>query len=600
MIAFATELYKVLNLEQKRRFQILQTFVIISSAFELLSILSIAPFMAAVSNKNLEAGGYIIQQLHRMLGGESVYDFLTRLGFVILPLLITSSILNIYTIRKLSSFAADIGAEFGNRLYINYISKNYLFHTSVNSADLIGKIANEVNRVTDNILQPIVQINARLISIAIIGVFLFVYNPFVSIIALLTMTATYLILFRLARAKLSIYGQLISQYSKERIVLMNEGFGSIKEIQILGRKNFFIKKFVGSGNVYAMAYGGSNSLFNTPRYVLELILYSSMIGIVVYLLRSNNGDPSGILPVVSVFGLSSVKLIPAFQQIYSGAAQIKNNMSAFLAINEDLFEAMDYYNDAKIKVDSSDNVNGDIELVNINFTYPGKAKPALNDVTLSIKRNSSIGIVGPSGSGKSTLLDVLIGALSPDSGILKVGSKKIDDDSLAAWQKNIGYVSQSPVLKDGTVSENIAFGLDEKEIKPYNIVQAAQQACLIPWINSLPERYDTRIGERGAQISGGQRQRIAIARALYRNADYLFLDEATSSLDGDSELSIMEAIESMAGQKTIIIVAHRLNTVKHCDRIFLIADGVLHSSGTYDSLWANCETFRNLVGKTVE
>ncbi len=596
MLNLISQVLAVLNTRQRKKLFFLQMLVILSAIFELLSILSIAPFMAVAGNQKLIQQNFLLNRIQEISEVYDSFQFMVLFASFVLCLMVLSAAASIYTIWTLSIFAANVGSEFGDRLYENYMKKDYLFHVSTNSADLIRKIATEVNRVTDNVLQPLVQINARIISILLIATFLFVYEPVISVICVFVLSLAYMMLFILVRGRLGVNGQLISEYSKRRYSLMNEGFSAIKEIHVLGRTNFFISSFKESGEVFATAYGTSNGLYNMPRYVLELIVYGSLMGFIIYLLNRNDNDAALVLPIVSMLGIAAVKLLPSFQQIYSGAAQIKNNVSAFRIIRDDLLSAKNEDIAPKDSSSSENLIHGDIDLHNVKFTYPGKSSPTLNNVTLKVKKNSSIGIVGPSGSGKSTLLDILIGSIAIDEGSFLIGGVEINPESLAAWRNNIGYVPQTSLLRDGTVAENIAFGLSTNEIEIDKIQEAGRRAFLEDWINNLPDGYNTRVGERGVQISGGQRQRIAIARALYNNADYFFFDEATSSLDGESEQKIMQAIDAMSGEKTVVLVAHRLNTVMACDYIYLMGDGLIIDEGSYDYLAGYSVHFKKLIG----
>jgi ABC-type bacteriocin/lantibiotic exporter with double-glycine peptidase domain len=245
---------------------------------------------------------------------------------------------------------------------------------------------------------------------------------------------------------------------------------------------------------------------------------------------------------------------------------------------------------------SEKRLEGDVSVENISFKYSGSESNTLESISLKIPYRSTIGIIGSSGSGKSTLLDILVGALSVHSGSVKVGGIKLNKSNIRAWRNSLGYVSQMSLIKDGSIGENIAFGLDNTEINFEKLQSASDMAQLTEWVQTLPDKFDTRVGEKGVQISGGQRQRIAIARALYNDAEYLFFDEATSALDGITEKQIMESISSMSGLKTIIMIAHRLNTIKNCDQIYILSEGKIVASGNYNELSNQNEYFQKMLG----
>lgn len=588
-------LYGVLNSNQQRKLISLQFLVILSAILEVTSVLSIGPFMGLVGNTDLVESNKILKSVYSVLDVSSHTEFLTIIGLSVLFLLIVSSLVSILTIWLLSKFAAEVGSEFGNRLYKYYIEKDYLFHTGINSSEITKKIATEVTRVTDNILQPLVQINARLATILFVSIFIFIYDPLIAISGLVGLSLTYLALFFLVRNRLAINGKNISEYSKKRFKLIDEGLAAIKELEILSRKSRFIDEFEKSGNVFSKAYGSSNALYNIPRYVVELVVFSSMIILILTLLTARGSSVSEILPTLGVFGIAAFKLLPSFQQAYSGAAQIRSNKSAFDSIERDLLEGKVERSNSKA-IPNNEVLRGSVELRDIYFRYPGKIENVLNGVSLHIGYRNSVGIVGPSGSGKSTILDILIGAISDFKGELRIGETTINSDSVCAWRRIIGYVSQSAVLTDGTIAENIALGLSNNEIDYDKIANATEIAQLNSWIESLSNGLETEVGEKGLQISGGQRQRIAIARALYNDAEYLFFDEATSALDGVTEEYIMKSLAKISGIKTIVMVAHRLNTVKDCDSIYILDKGKIVAQGSYLSLLKENEYFKKLAG----
>lgn len=587
-------LLKTLTSAQKKQLVLLQLLVILSAILEVVTILVFGPFMTLVGNTQMLSENIFIKKLNFIFGIHSNTDFLiTTASFVLISVLL-SSIVSIITIRKLSFFAAEVGAEFGDRLYALYMTKSYLYHSSINSADIIKKIATEVGRVTDNILQPIVQINARIATVIFISIFVILYNPIIAIFGVITISLTYYILFGVVKNRLSKNGKLISITAKNRFKLLNEGFSAIKEIQILGREDFFIEKFKESGKIYSKSYGSSNSLYNIPRYIIEFILFFSMVVLVLVFLLGDENKFSTFLPILAVFGIASLKLLPSFQQIYSGLAQIRSNTSAFDSINEDLIVAQGYPKNSLQK--DNERISGSINLKKIYFNYSEQQKLAINGISMEIPFRSKIGIVGPSGSGKSTLIDIIMGSIEPIRGEIYVGDVLITSKSAKKWRNNIGYVSQLPLLLDGSIAENIALGIKEAEIDIMKLENSSKIAQIDDWIRELPDAYKTIVGERGIKISGGQRQRIAIARAFYHNTEYLFFDEATSSLDTITETNIMKTIEELSGMKTIVMIAHRLNTVKNCNWIYIVSDGKIKAEGTYKYLIENDRDFAAMAG----
>jgi HlyD family secretion protein len=390
-------------------------------------------------------------------------------------------------------------------------------------------------------------------------------------------------------------GTAISNVNEKRYRLMNEGFGGIKDVLLLGRDFDFIRRFNITGKTLAYSQGNNAALTLVPRYFMELVAFGSMIALVLYLISSHEGNLGMVLPIFSVYALATFKLLPAFQQIYASLATIKGNIAAFESIQQDLVDSVQKNLTALSPEKRSLNPKNDISLENIVFTYPNKNEITLDHLNIDIQVNSVVGVVGPSGAGKSTLIDIILGLIEPQQGQLKIDGDHIDKSNRRFWQNTIGFVAQTIFLSEGSISENIAFGVPKEQIDIDKVQNALKLAHLDEFVKNLKNGIDTKVGERGVQLSGGQRQRIGIARALYQKAEVLIFDEATSSLDGITEKMIMDAIHDFSGKKTIILIAHRLKTVQKCDEIFYLEKGKVVDRGNYDELIKKNENFRNMA-----
>ena len=596
MLKSIKELFEILSASQKRRFFQLQVLVVLMALFEILGVASIAPFMALVADMSLVDGDGVISKLYVYSGMSKPKEFAFWLGVSVLLALSISAIISMFTTWRLSLFATQTGTEIADSLYKHYMTQKWLFHASGSSAQLTKKIANEAQRTTGQILLPLVQMNARLVLAMGMSAALFIYNPMVAIVGLCVFFVAYIVLFKVVRKRLHNNGRSISKTLAFRYRLMNEGFGGIKDTLILGRNIDYISRFKLSGEAYAYAQGTKTALSQVPRYFMELIAFGSIISLVLYLFKFYEGDLGSILPVLSVYALAGFKLLPAFQQMYVSIAQVRGNLSAFDSIKEDLYDAK-IKEKVSLRLSSSSELDfkNSIALSNINFKYPSKSYNALKDLSVNIKVNSVIGFVGPSGSGKSTAIDVLLGLIEADSGRLLVDGVEINLYNKRAWQDKIGLVPQAIFLSEGSIAENIAFGVPKDEISTESVLHAIELAHLTEFIDSLEDGIYTTVGERGVQLSGGQRQRIGIARALYHNPSVLVFDEATSALDGITEKIIMEAIHDFHGSKTVIMIAHRLKTVEKCDLIYFLVDGRIEDQGTYAELIANNSQFRKMT-----
>ena len=596
MFHLAKELFALLTPSQRRRYLSLQVMVFFMAIMELLGIASIAPFMALVADMQLLETNAMLSKIYLASGVDTHKEFLFIAGVVVLLMLSIASILSIITTWRLSLFAFSVGTEIGDRLYRYYLHQDWLFHACGSSAQLTKQIATESMRVTNFIILPLIQMNARFILAVVISVGIFIYNPLIATVGVMLFVSGYMIVYKLIRKRIARYGENVSTASTDRFRLMNEGFGGIKDVLLYNRNHDFVEQFEYSGRVFARAQGVNTALGQAPRYLMELLAFGALISLVLVLLTTHNGALSQVLPVLAVYALAGFKLLPALQQIYASVTSIKGNTAAFDAIKIDLLASKAMESEKKpISATNDLTAISHIRFNNVSFTYPNKEIPALNDISIAIPIKATVAFVGESGSGKSTAIDLLLGLIGPTIGQFMLDDIVIDYSNKQAWQKHIGFVPQSIFLSEGTIAENIAFGLNNKDIDLDKVKQAIKLAHLDSLVNSLPKALDTKVGERGVQLSGGQRQRIGIARALYNQADVLVFDEATSALDGITERVIMDAIQEMSGQKTIVMIAHRLKTVKNCDIIYLMAQGKVVDQGTYQQLIDSNPKFKKMA-----
>lgn len=601
MLNTLKELFQLLTPVQRRKFYVLQILVVLMAIMELVGIASIGPFMALVADINLIETNSLYKQLYLTSGISNPTDFLFLAGLAVLLMLGLASVISILTTWRLSLYSMQVGTEIADRLYEHYLQQNWLFHSTGSSAQLTKQVATEAPRVTSAIIAPAMQLNSRLVLAVIISAAVISYNPIIALVGLLMFGAGYVVIYQLIKKRLIVNGANISSTSTQRFRLMNEGFGGIKDILIMGRNKHFIEQFHQENKILARAQGTTAAFSQVPRYFMELLAFGAMISLVLVLLKLENGELSKVLPVLAVYALAGFKLLPALQQIYGSIITIKSGIAAFESIKPDLIASQTTTSKpSKSNTPSTANaldINQakTLKLNEITFTYPNKHQPALDNVNMQIPINATIGLVGESGSGKSTTIDLILGLLQPDKGKLYLDAQEINASNLREWQQHIGFVPQSIYLSEGSIAENIAFGLSKAEINLEQVKQAAKLAHLDELIASLDKGLDTKVGERGVQLSGGQRQRIGIARALYNQASVLVFDEATSALDGITEKIIMDAIHELSGKKTIIMIAHRLKTVQQCDIIYMMDKGKVVAQGTYNQLLENNLRFKEMA-----
>jgi ABC-type multidrug transport system fused ATPase/permease subunit len=432
-----------------------------------------------------------------------------------------------------------------------------------------------------------------MVSAACILLLLFWISPVPATILALLLGGAYVLVFRLVRRLLQQNGERAAAAGRSLVKSVAEACGGIKEIKLGGLEREFVSRHADSSRALADCQATGSIVPMLPRYVLEVVAFGSVIALVVVLFGSDRSF-SAIVPEMTIFVVAGYRLMPALQAVFNGLAQVRYHQAALERVTHDLAGAPQPAphapGAAKLPLQQEIALNG------VSFTYPAAGQPSLIDITLTIPARSTVALVGPSGSGKSTLADLILGLLPPDKGEIAVDGLPLVGERMRSWQQSVGYVPQAVFLADDTVSRNIAFGLPAGQIDQSAVVAAARLANIHEFIeHELPEGFETLIGERGVRLSGGQRQRLGIARALYHSPQVLVLDEATNSLDGLAEEAIIEAIRLLARRVTVIMIAHRLATVRECDTLFLFDEGRVVDSGSFSDLVERNEQFQSLV-----
>ncbi len=596
MLSNLKELYKLLTEDQRKKLLRLQILVILMSLLEVAGVMAIGPFMALVGDLEQVHGDGALAYLYQLSGLPRPPDFLLVVGILAMVILTLAAVVSTVTVWRLSVYGNQVGAELSSRLFAYYMRQPWLFHATNNSSALTNRIARECERVTGGIINPVMQMNAKLVMAIFMAVAIFIYNPVVAFTGLLVFSGAYWVLYNTVRRNLSRSGVNLSVAEERRFRLMNEGFGGIKDILLLNRQAHTVDNFRNASEQSAKAAARIQVLSQVPRYLMELIAFGTVVFLVLFLVASHRGDLSAILPILAIYAMAGFKLLPAFQQIYGSISSIRGNLSAFDNLRADLRASMDTRPGHGLEADTPPLVPRErILLRDIQFTYPGADKPALKGLTLEIPARQVIGLVGSSGSGKSTTIDVLLGLIRPDSGEVLIDDTPLTDTNRHQWQSSLGFVAQQLFLADASIRRNIALGLPDELIDDDKVETAARLAHLDEFVSQLPKGLDSVVGERGVQLSGGQRQRIGVARALYHDAEVLVFDEATSALDGITERLIMDAILDFSGKKTIVLIAHRLTTTKNCDRIYLMSEGKAIDSGSYSELIEKNSIFRQMA-----
>lgn len=589
MIRQFKQLWSILSLEQRRRLGFLQIMVVAISVFELVTIGMIAGFMGVVSNNN-KLDSYLDYLNITLPEGIAFSSVLLSISCLILISLTVSSLLSVVMTKKINQISLGFGHELTSRLFSFYQTRDWIYYVKNNSSSLSNNVLIETARLVGAVIVPAVNMVSRLVFILLISMAIFSYDIDTSLFVILFFVSSYVLISAVLKKRLQRNGNLVSEANQLKSKIVKEAFANTKSAILLDKRQYFIDSFEKQSLQQSRAQASTMTIAGAPRYMMEWLAYVSMIMIIILNLIIKGEDFSTILPLLTIYGLAAFKLLPSLQQVYNNLAMIKGNISVVGILKSDMSLSA-----IKIKPEGtaiSIPFEHSLEVSQGCFSYDCNDRLALDTINLKINKFEKIGVVGHSGSGKSTLIDVLCGLLSLNSGQLRADGTSIKE--LSAWHHNISYVPQSVSLLDSTIAENIAFGVDYTEIDWTKLNKAVELSCLTELVNSFSEGINSHLGENGIQISGGQRQRISIARALYAESEILIFDEATSALDGITENQIMESIEKLSGKKTIVMIAHRLKTIKNCDRIYFMEKGEIVDEGNYQYLIENNAHFREM------
>ena len=592
-------LKKILNLltaDEKTQVFFLFFLILLMATLDTLGIASILPFVAVLSNPNLIETNAILNNFFQISGSygvTSVNQFLFLLGVISFLFLILSIAVKIVTTYLQTRFCYMREYSISKRLIEGYLHQPYTWFLKKNSSELAKNILAEVNRVINYAAIPMMNFVAQsAVTIAII-ILLLILEPFLTLIFASILGISFVIIYYFTKNILSDLGSENLKENTKRFTIISEAFGAIKEIKVGGLENFFSKQFIKPAKTYATNESLLSIISLVPRYLIEGIAFGGLIFMVLILISSGR-EFNNIIPSLSLFAIAGYRLLPSLQQIFFSSSRIRFISEHLDSLYQDLNNLKIDHETSSIKNKIS--IKKSINLENIFFCYPNNKNAVLKNINLAIPVSSKIGIVGTTGSGKTTLVDLIIGLLEPTQGTLSVDKNIIDNSNKRSWQKNIGYVPQNVYLSDRSIVENIAFGINIEQINQKEVEQAAISANLHDFIiEELPEKYNTIIGERGVRLSGGQRQRIGVARALYQKPKILILDEATSALDNSTEKKIMECINNLEYSTTVIMIAHRLTTVKECDIIFLLEKGEIKAKGTFEELNKSNKIFQTFT-----
>jgi ATP-binding cassette, subfamily B, bacterial PglK len=580
---------------ERKRLYILLVVMIFSAVIEVAGIASILPFLSLITNPESIQTNEILNWLYTILDFESTNRFLIFTGIVVLGILIVSNSLMFLNKWGLARFSWMRNYTISRKLLKNYIYQPYIFFLNQNTSILTKNILSEVNITVTGIIIPLLEIISRGIVAIFILVMLIFVEPLLALVLIVVLGGVYVLTYRLIKKILSAKGKIRYQTNAAKFRAISEAFGDIKQVKLRSYERFFVGRYSKAAIKHARVNSTTQIMGAIPHSIMEVIAFGGVILVVLYLLAKGQGFGE-FLPLIGLYAFSTYRMLPAFQHVFAGMSKIRFNIEGLNL----LFEEISSLKEIRV-VKSLDKIKPipfkkELSLENVSFSYPEAGKPAINDINVKIKVNTSVAFAGMTGAGKTTIANIILGLLTPDSGRIKVDGVEINEDNLKNWQRNLGYIPQDIYLQDDTIKHNITFGIPEDKIDMDSVIEAAKIANIHDFITEeLPGKYDTVVGERGVRLSGGQRQRIGIARALYHNPEVLVLDEATSALDGATEKEVFKAIENVTKTKTLIMIAHRLTTIQDCDVIYVMYNGKIVGSGSYNELLKSNRSFQKIA-----
>lgn len=588
----------ILTPRQQQYSLLLFGMMIIMGLLDVVSISLIFPFMDLLSNPESIEQKWYLNNLFQWLKFNNHHDFLIFSAILLLFGIIISIIFRAITILAFMRFSHTSTFELAKRVLCGYLHQPYEWFLDRHSADLGKTLLSEVNHVINTSLVQALYFVSRIVLAIFLICLLMVVNPVIALTSGLGLGAVYACISFIIRKYAHYNSARRMQANKEQFQIAQETLAGIKDVKIFGLEQIMVDRFSKPALFYARSNANMVTITQTPRFALEAIAFGGMLLIILIMLNTRS-EAESVIPIITLFAFTAYRLLPAMQGIYQNYSMMRYGKNALDVLHRDLMHL-----EKRIDKDDETMVTGPecyplgsvLELRNIHYRYPGTQTETLKDLSLKISANTTIALVGGSGAGKTTVADIILGLLIPQSGELIVDGEIISRDKVRSWQQSIGYVPQNIFLMDDTIAANIAFGISRPQQDIAAIKYAAKAAGLDQFIsNELPDEYQTMVGEGGVKLSGGQRQRIGIARALYRNPDVLIMDEATNALDNLTEQAVMDAIYNLSRTRTIILIAHRLSTVKNCDQIFFIDSGCLKDQGTFQELMENNREFAQLT-----
>ena len=573
-----TKLWRHISPRRRGQFGLLLVLMVIASLAEILSIGAVLPFLAVLTAPERVFEHALAQPIIQILGLADSSQLLLPLTIAFGMAALIAGAMRLLLLWASTRLSFSAGAELGIDIYRRTLYQPYAVHCARNSSEVITSITIKANNVINGIIMPaLTLISSSIMLIAILPALL-ALDPVIAVAAFGGLGLIYAIIIRITRIQLLTHSQRIACKSSQVIKSLQEGLGGIRDVLIDGSQAVYCQIYSNADLPLRRAQGNNLFISGSPRYGMEA-LGMLLIAVLAYSLAQQADGITKSIPILGALALGAQRLLPVLQQAYGSWATIQGHQASLSDTLELLDQPLPEY--AGQRTAQPLPFNHNISLKQLTFRYSPQAPYVLESLNLTIVKGSRVGFIGTTGTGKSTLLDIVMGLLQPTDGTLEIDGQAVTLGNHRAWQAHIAHVPQVIFLSDSTIAENIAFGIPKDQIDHQRVRQAAQHAQIAESIESWPKQYQTDVGERGIRLSGGQRQRIGIARALYKQADVIILDEATSALDNETEQAVMQAIGGLSTDITLLIIAHRLTTLKNCSQIVELSNGRIKRSDSY-------------------
>jgi len=595
MLRVYLDLLSILLPRERQRFYLLLCIAAVSAVIEAVAIASILPLLSLLTNPEVILESAVIARLNALAGSPEPRTFQIMLAMAVFGLVVVSVGLKMVTLFGIVRYSQMRVFSLSSRLLQGYLHQPYEFFLTRHSSEIGRNVLYEVEQLVSRVLQPSLLIVSNILVVLFIVLVLFLADPMTATVVALVLLVAYGAIYLSVRKVLSRLGRIVLEVNSSRFRMAQEPLEGVKYVKLRGLEDSYVARFRGSARIMARNGALIQVIQTIPRQFLELLVFGGMLLFIIVRLAQDDGRLEDLVPTIGLIAFAGIRLMPALQTVFQMLAKLRSGQSVLDQIAGDIRQNAAARGTERSATEPVAFAHG-IHLTDVTYAYPQSEKPTVAQLTMEIPARATIGIVGGTGAGKTTLVDLLLGLIVPQSGCIQVDGQTIDQALRPSWQKSLGYVPQKIFLTDDSLAANIAFGQPTDAIDMDRVIAAAKTAALHDFVLSdLPQGYDTHLGERGVRLSGGQLQRVGIARALYFDPAVLIFDEATSALDTVTEREVMAAIDTLGGQKTIVMIAHRLSTVRACDRIYLLDKGRVAASGRYEDLVETNETFREMA-----